>query len=1046
MAVLPPLITEEGLVLNNMMPDQGALGGYTPLGTASSEGISLLLRGITLAAIATDNEDMKLFANFLFDAACTHFFGSRPSSVAGEEWHHSWICNGGAAFNVRGPLQGNGDLALSGYIYGRDAESAVIFNNGIGQLTPPPDIVYQAVSSNASFVWENVFSDLTTGTAYVVDYYIDKNGNKVFGTQKGGSFGQPIIPAGQHSDGQPGKIVLRDPISTTVGVNYCVTVPDVKVPYGALYEAWPMWRQLAENEVSTAGDAIHWFLDAFHYAKLMEPGNPEWGYAYDRMMEIWELTCDQASNNTMIFQSGSSGPYNNFPLTYSYAYGRENIDLPATNWNATPPTTRYGVERTSDGYVTFTMQNETAEIGSGKPIRYGVAFENSPLYIDYTANSSFSVDMRASVEQTISLSIRTVSGDEYESSILVGPSSAVQTIGLGQFFRFQQEPGDSEGVKSGDWDEGGGVELPDYPAVSFPGRRVALVGDSITNYNTGYVAPRNGLYENWGTGSCGYYTHADHILDGRLALEPGITTDVQGQNHGLNFAIAGTQVRNWWNEQDDPLGTNTFWQGPMYSALANLNRFDIVVMMGGTNDLAANRPAAEVLQNLKRAATDLAKNGKWVFLVTICPRTRDLLDGYTLSEQDTIRNRIEAVNDGLRTWVASGAYANIWLTDVYNDLLGPNNDLDPFGMTSHPTNPLGNSTLGNYHPNYGQQVAFHDGLHPAPAGAYVIGKKLASTMIAAGIPARPGRTQLGSLTLGSNLLGNPNMSVGTYRATAINPPAFNLSTIGWATGLGAQVVSSGNHAGYTYGRLPDCWNFWRSTNKETEVMGIGVGGNYSNWMEYAWGDLASEFPKLLEYMGDATFAPGAITVSVVTDEGTPAIKVDFNIPVTGNKNEAFVISADVPRDQHGPWDNWGWNSPDNGAPRPNSLYNAGDRLLAEGDVKFVNINGNMVNCRLNLAHYGIEPNVTYGAKRQTLANHTFFWPPSDMDMIRFPTENRTIHLRAPAIQIQPYTSGETGRYAQYRLEVSFDCSVKGVTGSLIFKNPSVRKVIAGAPM
>ena len=120
---------------------------------------------------------------------------------------------------------------------------------------------------------------------------------------------------------------------------------------------------------------------------------------------------------------------------------------------------------------------------------------------------------------------------------------------LGQFFHFQQEAGDSEGVKSGDWVEDGSGELPEYPAVPFPGRRVALIGDSITHYNTAYVAPKNGMYENWGTGVCGYYTHADHILDGRLSLEPGITTDVQGQKHGLNFAIAGTQVRNWWKNR-----------------------------------------------------------------------------------------------------------------------------------------------------------------------------------------------------------------------------------------------------------------------------------------------------------------------------------------------------------------------------------------------------------------------------------------------------------------------------------------------------------------
>lgn len=104
-------------------------------------------------------------------------------------------------------------------------------------------------------------------------------------------------------------------------------------------------------------------------------------------------------------------PVQQFPVDLPYAYGRENIDLPSTNWNVTPPTTRFNVEREVDGYVTFTMQNEIAEIGSGDPIRYGVAFENSPLYIDYTNNSAFSVDMRSSVQQSVSMTIRTNAGD-----------------------------------------------------------------------------------------------------------------------------------------------------------------------------------------------------------------------------------------------------------------------------------------------------------------------------------------------------------------------------------------------------------------------------------------------------------------------------------------------------------------------------------------------------------------------------------------------------------------------------------------------------------
>ena len=62
------------------------------------------------------------------------------------------------------------------------------------------------------------------------------------------------------------------------------------------------------------------------------------------------------------------------------------------------------------------------------------------------------------------------------------------------------------------------------------------------------------------------------------------------------------------------------------------------------------------------------------------------------------------------------------------------------------------------------------------------------------------------------------------------------------------------------------------------------------------------------------------------------------------------------------------------------------------------------------------------------------------------TEDHTMHLRAPAIQIPQCNSGKPLLYAQLRLQVSLDCLVSAVTGSLIFKNSSVWKVTAGTPM
>lgn len=1050
MANLPPLITEQGLVLNNMMPDQGALGNYTPPGTASSEGISLMLRGVLRAALAVGGSDKKDFAKFLFDAACLYFFGgSRPTSDPTQRWDHSWIANGGAAFNVRGPIQANGDLAQSGYIYKRDPQSTVVFTGGVGQLTPPPDIVYQVVNRDAEFLWENVFSELTQGTQYEVEYYIDAAGNKVFGTQKGGSFGQPAIPAGGHNDGAPGKIVLKEHINGTFGVNFCVTVGDTRVAYTELYEAWPMWRRLANNEVSTAADAIHWFIDAFALGMELEPDNPVWKDAFDRMHFIWNDVCHQESASTFIFKAGKDGEYNNYPLSYSYGYGRNNIDDPSSNWDDKPPTVRYQVSRGDDGYVTFDLPNASAELGSGKNIRYGVAFENKPLFLTYTGQSYFNIDTGAANRQTLNVSMANKAGDEYTASILV-EGYGNQRVDVSQFFKFQNQPGDSDGIKTGDWEGTDPGELPDYPAVAFPGTRLAMVGDSITWMNTAYVPPVqwNGLFENWGFGMCGYWTHADQILKGRLANEPGISTDVSGFKHGLNFAIAGTRVANWWLPLDDTLGNGVMNVGPMYAALNNINRFDCCLMLGGTNDLAGNLGAEPTLFNIQKAATDIASKGKWVYLLTIPPRSRSELRGYTPVQQDIIRQRLLDINAGLRAWCADTNPKkpnNIFLVDVYPDLLGPNG-VDPAGLVSSPSG--GEDSLGNYQPAYPGKVFFYDGVHPTPAGAEIMGRKLADVISRSGVPARQGANNVGPLEFGVNLLANPGMVFTLLSATKTNPLSFNLSQIGWATGLGpAQRDGSGRHTGYQFGRLPDSWNFWRSTNSETETIGNGTGGTYSNFNYYTWSGMADEYPVLKEYIKDASWPIGSVTVNSIVEAGQPAIKIDFDIPVTGNKNESFVLSTPIPRNIHGPWDNYGYDTPDQSTVRPNFSYAAGDVLISETDLIFRGVSGDLVNCMLVLYTYGIEPGKTFGAIRQAMGNHPFFWPPGQgIERSRFITSDKNIRLRAPAITIPPYKPGEISRYAELKFQFAFDCSVQGAKGSFVIQNPLVAKVTTGYPL
>lgn len=104
-AGIPQLTTVEGLVKNNQFVG-GALGGYTPDGTASSEGIAILLRSVA-QAYEVDGDPAKLeYCNFLMQAAIEYFFrGEFPSEVPGEAWNHHWIVNAGPPFAVRGPLR-----------------------------------------------------------------------------------------------------------------------------------------------------------------------------------------------------------------------------------------------------------------------------------------------------------------------------------------------------------------------------------------------------------------------------------------------------------------------------------------------------------------------------------------------------------------------------------------------------------------------------------------------------------------------------------------------------------------------------------------------------------------------------------------------------------------------------------------------------------------------------------------------------------------------------------------------------------------------------
>ncbi|ARV77119.1 hypothetical protein SKUL_20 [Pseudomonas phage Skulduggery] len=1045
---MPELITKEGLVRNNQFVG-GALGGYTPDGTASSEGIALLMRGIARAYAVTKAPEQLEYLKFLMDATCRVFFrGARPSSEPHQNWWHSWLANATVPFDVRGPIPADGDLALTGYVAQRDPESRVTFVDGVGIIDPPPQIVFQVVTTDAELVWPNVFSELVKGERVDVDYYINTYGNRVHGVQKTGSFGQPIDEV---SGETPGKIVLKQKLNGEYLVNFCVTVPGVAIANEELYEAWPMWRKMYPNEVSTAADALHWFFDAFDTAAEAEPGNLEWRLARERILDAWRLCCAQESNNTTIFQAGADGPYNNFPLTYAYAYGRENVDDPASAWTAAPPTSRFLAARGSDGYVQFTLPTTNGAPGSGLPIRYGMGFENSPMFLNYEPQASVSFDLQADKPLVVSAQITDKAGKQFTAGVLVPEKKEPLELGVRSFVRFQGEPGDGTGDKTGDWSSDDDYIPPEYEAVKFPGRQMALVGDSLTAMCNVHIPVKtdSDRYESFTFGNCGFWTYCAMLGGHRLSLEPGVNPNVNGKFSGFNFGIAGTKTESWWLEEDDTLGDGVYNMGPMFAALKAINLYNCVAICGGTNDLSANITAPKVLNRLKKACYELASQGKWVFISTIPPRTTALLKGYTLQQQDVIRERLLTVNQGLRDWIATDKPPNIWLVDVFPLLVGPNG-IDPAGWVSDRLNADGMHTPGNYRPEAPGVTFCYDGLHMSQPGAYLWGKELNRVQIAAGVTPRPDGT-VGDITLGANKIPNPGMIFTTTQ------PVKMSNILGRAIGLGAPLYDATHKPitpaikdkfqnrglGYTNGSVPDYWFFYRSSNLDEE--------SYSNFGSYVWGDLAAEFPQLVPYMAESTWADGAAKFSVVTVDGKKGIKVEFSVPQTGNKNESFVVRVMLPRGQHGPWDEFSYGLPETDPQygegyRRNTEYFAGQFVSAEAElriVKPINVHTHRVSksfMTIDYAAVGAGDTSSVGARISSSSMGPSFWPPSDIDIVRMLPQDVTLHARTPFIRAPRPTPNELHQYVQVNFEFGLDASSGPASVTAIILDPKLQIV------
>ncbi|WP_421991649.1 Calx-beta domain-containing protein [Roseococcus sp.] len=649
---------------------------------------------------------------------------------------------------------------------------------------------------------------------------------------------------------------------------------------------------------------------------------------------------------------------------------------------------------------------------------------------------------------------------------------------------------------------------PSYASVPFPGRRLAALGDSITYANNLYNPLSLGSdqgptpkmrNEYYSTGASGYIAIANQLLNNALSLQAALQpntnpgADSTAPHVGYNFAIYSSRVSQWMLPDFDPAPippTVSHNIGPMLNALNYLDKFDMAVILGGTNDASGKVRARAILQDLMSYSVQLAQAGKWVFLSTLTPRTADLLQlsptgaGYNQIEVQQIMQTLLDVNQGLRDWLtpAEGRTIpnNIFLVDAWDKLVGPTASIipgiptDPAGLLSPSSGivkgALIPSTPGNYRTDAPNLRFMYDGLHMAQPAAYVQAKELVRVMKAVGVPKPVSKDQEGGstvagaapLTFGPNLMANKTMARSTNGSRAVGTKVFT----GRAIGLGSPIPVAGfsaptndaftnQGAGYTHGHVPDYWFVYRASNADSE--------SFSNFNGYTYVALNSKpDPAPMSYQANATWADGCLKTALVNETfelngesfvNEPGFALTFTRPagVIGSdtvvNNAAFQVRYILGEGQYGPMNSWGYEE----YPRPAPVappYSPSDAMMMDCILKFSGLSPNLSAARVvaNFLCIDYDNGNTNPAVISAIANSESWFPFKNIANCRQHTEDRYVAVRCPIVRAPSPATGETASYAQMCWQFSFDCQALAAAGTITILRPRMCKVTVPSGM
>ena len=385
------IMTKEGLVLNSMAGELGR-GGYTQGNASTSEAQLLTARGY-MRAFEVTRDGKYLTRGALLGDAYVKYFANDSMPPSSDLWANQWIVNGGLPFAVKGPSSPSGS-DFDGYVL----RPKTVGVGGVVALETELANVYNVFTNGTTLSWQNVFASINTGSYVTWTEFWDKNGNRF--TPSGIDLSTPTDPT------KIGKLYTSATSGATVLVNYSVYIPTVMIPYGSIYECWPMWREIDKTVWNCAGDAIHWMVDAFEMLKNNDTANvSKWSQCKSGALRLWY---DATSPNveTFMFKKEIGKRYSAWPGTF-WRYITSGVTYTEPNLP-----TGYAITRNDLGFIEATLPSDLT--------RTSYQLWNEKLWLTYTpVTSSMSIEVGATVDTNVRLLIWADDNKAYQTMFKV---------------------------------------------------------------------------------------------------------------------------------------------------------------------------------------------------------------------------------------------------------------------------------------------------------------------------------------------------------------------------------------------------------------------------------------------------------------------------------------------------------------------------------------------------------------------------------------------------------------------------------------------------